>query len=453
MRIELHGRVQGLGVRPAVARLAAECQLAGSVKNSTGGVSIHVEGRQAAIEAFRQELPDRLPEAARIETRWEEAAAPGNTASFRIEASASSGPLMARVPVDLAVCDHCLADVRAEGNRRRGYVLTTCTQCGPRYSLIEAMPYDRSATAMKHFTPCTQCGAEYARPDDRRFHSQTNGCAACGPEAWLRQHGGAIVARGSEAVLGAIEQLQCGRVVAVRGAGGYQLVVDATSALAVHELRRRKRRFGKPLAVMVANLAAADRLAVLGDAERQSLASPANPIVVVGLKQPSPLAAEVNESLDTIGIMLPTTPLHHELASRLGRPLVVTSGNLEGNPLAYDNAAAPRELAGVADAWLDHDRPIVRPIDDSVVRVIAGQAATIRLARGLAPLPLPLQTRPMLALGGHQKAAIAISNGYQSVLGPHVGDLETEATRAALSRPRDVNVRPVPCDAPVACLR
>lgn len=430
IRIVLRGRVQGLGVRPAIARLAQELELTGGVGNSTGGVSIHVEGPTPAVTTFQHTLRGRLPAGTRIESQLDQIVAPVGAVGFRIESSTSDGPLVARVPPDVAICRQCLDEVKAAGNRRHGYAFTTCTRCGPRYSLIDSMPFDRSATAMRHFTPCPECGREYAWPADRRFHSQTNGCPACGPQVWLSQGDGRIVARGGGALPAAVVELRRGRILAVRGIGGYQLVVDATSAVAVRELRRRKERSGKPLAVMVGDLAAANRLAIVDEVERQSLMSPANPIVILKSRNSGFVSPEVTEGLDTIGLMLPSTPLHDELARRFGGPLVVTSGNREGQPLAFELETGKQELMGVADVWLDHDRPIVRPIDDSVVRIIAGRPATVRLARGLAPLPLDLQTCPMLALGGHQKAAIALSNGVQSVLGSHLGDLETESARA-----------------------
>lgn len=428
--IVLCGRVQGLGVRPAVARLARELKLTGSVGNSTGGVSIHVEGPNAAVARFRHAINDRLPPGTRIESQSDEPVAPVAAVDFRILPSTADGPLAARVPPDVAVCPRCLAEVRAADNRRRGYAFTTCTECGPRYSLVESMPYDRAATGMNRFTPCRQCSREYARAADRRFHSQTNSCPTCGPQLWLSGRDGRVDARGENALDAAVAQLRRGRIVAVRGVGGYQLVVDATSPDAVRELRGRKGRFGRPLAVMVADREAADCLAIVDDVEHQSLTSPANPIVILKSRNPAIVSPEVTKGLDTIGLMLSSTPLHDALARGFGRPLVVTSGNREGDPLAFEFDAGRHDLVDVADTWLDHDRPIVRPIDDSVVLVIAGRPATVRLARGLAPLPLELATRPMLALGGHQKAAIAISNGAQAVLGPHVGDLETESARA-----------------------
>jgi hydrogenase maturation protein HypF len=430
IRVSLGGRVQGFGVRPAIARLAQEFKLTGFVGNSTGGVCIHVEGAASEVLAFLAVLGERLPAGAQIESQSDQSVPPIGTTSFRIESSLSDGPLAARVPCDVAACARCLAEVKSNDNRRRGYAFTTCTECGPRYSLIESMPYDRAATDMNRFTPCPKCDEEYSRATDRRFHSQTNGCEACGPRLWLSAPDGRIVARGESALSAAVLELHRGRILAVRGIGGYQLVVDACSSSAVRELRRRKGRLGKPLAVMVADSAAAERCALLDEAERQSLLSMANPIVVLKSRNTSLVTSEVTEGLDTIGLMLPTTPLHDELARRFQRPLAVTSGNREGEPLAFEPNTGTSELSGVADVWLEHDRSIVRPIDDSVVRVIAGRSATLRLARGLAPLPLALQTVPMLALGGHQKAAIALSNGVQSVLGPHVGDLETESSRA-----------------------
>lgn len=430
VRIVLGGRVQGLGVRPAIARLARQLRLAGSVGNCSDGVLIHVEGSAYAVAAFRRLVNQHLPAGARLESKSEQPSAPVGATEFLIESRAADNRLAARLPVDVAVCATCLAEVNDADNRRYGYAFATCAECGPRYSLIDAMPYDRQATRMSVFTPCERCNREHAGESDRRFYAETNSCPACGPRLWLRRDDGQILARGEDAVPAAVAMLARGCIVAVRGVGGYQLLVDARSAAAVRELRRRKQRLGKPLAVMVANLEAAEQLAILNDQERRTLASAANSIVILKSRCALSVAAEVTAGFNTIGLMLPTTPLHDQLVRGLDAPLVVTSGNIEGDPLAFDAEAAAGELRRVADLWLDHDRPIARPIDDSVVRIVAGRAMTVRLARGLAPLPLNLSTRPMLALGGHQKAAIALSNGAQCILGPHVGDLETEAARA-----------------------
>jgi len=453
LRIVLAGRVQGLGVRPAIARLAQELKLVGSVGNSSRGVSIHVEGPLAAVTTFRWLLTTGLPPGACVESQLDESIEPVGAAIFSIESSTSEEGLTARVPPDLAVCPKCLAEVQHAENRRHEYLFTTCTECGPRYSLLDTMSYDRRATGMNRFEPCSECDREYTTTSDRRFHSQTNSCPACGPRLWFQHDTGQSVAQGVEAIRAAVSELHRGRIVAIRGIGGYQLLVDATSPAAVQELRRRKQRFGKPLAIMVTDLEAAEQIAILDDADRQSVGCPVNPIVILRMKSPSTLASEVAAGIGTIGLMLPTSPLHAAIARQFEKPLVVTSGNLEGNPLAFEAEDASRELEPVADAWLEHDRPILRPIDDSVVRVVTGKRVSVRLARGLAPLPLELASRPLLALGGHQKAAIALSNGFQAVLGPHIGDLDTEPTRdryldhiKSMCRLYDMTPRALVCD-------
>jgi hydrogenase maturation protein HypF len=430
LRIELKGRVQGLGVRPAIARLAEVHRLAGYVRNSAQGVTIHIEGPATAALRFQQSLLSALPLGAEATLLAAEATDWIGLPAFSIARSTLAGALATQVPPDRAVCEACLAEVASPGNQRHDYLLTTCTVCGPRYALIRSMPYDREATEMRGFEQCPLCLAEYLRPADRRHHSQTNSCPQCGPRLWLSDVDGSVESHLERIVPRAIVALRQGCIVALRGVGGYQLLADARSPQVVGLLRRRKLRSGKPLAVLVANLTNAERLASIDAGERQLLASPANPIVVVPARTPSAVAAEVSEGLDTLGIMLPTTPLHYELARAFGGPLIVTSGNLEGDPLAFEADAARQRLGDIVDAWLDHDRPIARPCDDSVVRMIAGQAASLRLGRGLAPLPLPLNCRPLLALGGHQKAAISLSNGVQSILGPHVGTLDSDATRA-----------------------
>ena len=371
----------GARYAPWVARLAQELALTGSVRNSTDGLLVRIEGPKAALVLLRLRLTQGLPPGAHVESLIVEPAEVLGDATFRIEPSTVEGLLVARVPPDVAVCNQCLTDATSVGNRRNGYALTTCTECGPRYSLIRSMPYDRAASTMAEFVPCARCRQEYSRPTDRRFHSQTNGCPECGPDVWLTAGTKRIVARSDGALQAAVAELRDGRILAVRGVGGYQLAVDATSPNAVRELRRRKGRFGKPLAVMVADLRAAECFATVDHIAREALCSPANPIVVLRTRAPSPLPDEITEGLDTIGLMLPTTPLHQQIVRGCGTPLVLTSGNLEGDPLAFDADVAQRDLSGIADAWLHHNRSIVRPIDDSVIRVIAGRPATIRLAR------------------------------------------------------------------------
>jgi hydrogenase maturation protein HypF len=429
LRIVLGGLVQGLGVRPAIARLAQELRLAGQVANSTAGLTIEIQGDAAAVSSFCTTLARRLPLRARIDTRSEQFIDTQDDHDFRIVASTVVGALAATVPTDLGTCQECLAEARDAGSRRRDFAFTTCTGCGPRYSLIERMPFDRSSTSMRYFQPCATCQQEYFDPDSRRFHSQTDSCPQCGPRLWLTSTPLGTVAEGHRAIRQSSEVLLTGQILALRGVGGYQLLVDATNPRAIQELRTRKKRFGKPLAVMVSDVAAAERIAVLTDEERELLTDSANPIVVVRSRTPAKVAQEVTCGLNTIGILLPTTALHDELLRTCRVPLVVTSGNIEGEPIAFSRDANSQLAEGLADARLDHDRPIIRPIDDSVVRVVAGRAATIRLARGLAPLSLRIKSSPILALGGHQKSAIALSNGAQAVLGPHIGDLDGETGR------------------------
>ena len=351
-------------------------------------------------------------------------------AEFVIDGDDTSGPLTARVPPDVCICDECLAEVFSPHDRRHRYPLTSCTGCGPRYSIVRAMPYDRDATSMAEFPFCPACQDEYASPISRRFHAQTNACGECGPQVWAVDDRGRRPEVGDEATKFAVAALHAGKVVALKGIGGYQLLVDATSRAAIERLRSRKHRPSKPLAVMVPSLAAAKSLAWIDEAESNALRGSANPIVLLTAKTSSTLAANVHPRLNCIGVMLPTTPLHALLAHDFGRPLICTSGNVDGEPLVFREDAAEQSLRGVCDVWLHHNRAIERPIDDSVVRIIAGRPVTMRLGRGLAPLSLPLPAeREILALGGHMKSAVAFSNGHQAVLSPHVGDLEGLGTR------------------------
>jgi len=458
------GRIQGVGFRPAVARFAQSLALVGCVRNTLDGVTILVEGTRLAVATFLEQLHLQLPRQASIQSLTQRELPLTGRTSFTIEASEEMpldrtlespsagepslpGAIRAMVPVDLRVCDECLAEFRGAGQRRAGDVMISCTQCGPRYSIIRALPYERSATAMAYFEPCPQCHHEYQATDNRRFHAQTVSCPQCGPRVtWLK---GAVEApkvglldmtsqaRNLEAdgVASAMALLRHGGVLALKGLGGYQLLVDATSPAAVARIRSMKQRPSKPLAVLVGSIEAARRCAILSPLEEQELLDAAGPIVVVSQRCDSPLAPNVAGGLNTVGLLLPTTALHARLADELG-PLVATSGNLESSPLEYQDAAARATLSCVADALLVHDRPIERPIDDSVVRAIAGKTITMRLARGLAPASLPLtdalpaaSRESIVALGGHQKAACAVWNGEQAVLGPYVGDLDSVDTR------------------------
>lgn len=447
LRLELHGQVQGLGVRPALARLARELGLAGVAANSSAGVVIELAGPPGAVTEFAAEFPRRLPSGARLESwsrrplarqvarRW---AAGGK---FLIGAPDERVGLAAPVPRDRAICPDCLAEVVASDDpRRSGYPFVSCTACGPRYALLKAMPYDRRHTSLADFPLCTACAAEFAAPSDRRFHAETNACALCGPRVRLVDRQGRLVGGPWRARVAAA--LAAGQIVALLGVGGYQLLCDATNSGAVRELRRRKGRPTKPLAVLVADLAMAEGVARLDDAHRAALTDPANPIVLAPPRPRRDLARdELLAGLGEIGLLLPTTALHALVARDFGRPLVCTSGNREGEPLAYCPETADGELGDLADLRLDHDRAVRQPIDDSLVRIVAGRTLTLRLGRGLGPLPLELPdwrngrspAAPCLAVGGQQKNALAWWNGEQAALGPHIGDLDTMAARARLA--------------------
>ncbi len=425
-QILLQGAVQGQGVRPAVAQLAEQNGWCGTVRNTAEGVELRVvaEGQQPAdLEAMlRSALPgltalriDAIPDAG-----WTE---------FAIEPSTEDAGLTVPVPRDIAICPECLRETEDLGNRRFRYGLTSCATCGPRYSVIRGMPFDRPRTSLDGFPLCPACRAEYGSSADRRRHAQTMACPHCGPQVWVTDRDGGLLARGDEAAVMASRALLEGRIVALRGVGGYQLLVDATNVAAVDELRRRKDRPAKPFAVLCRSIEVARELAELDAVRERELLSPANSIVLVPRRSATELAASMSPHLNDIGMLLPTTALHARLAEAVGRPLVCTSGNVDGEPLVYQVDEAVRVLCGIADLMLHHDREIVQPIDDSVVRPMAGTVVTLRCARGLAPLPLPLTGTPTLALGAQLKSACAWTNGRQGVLGPHVGDLQGLATR------------------------
>jgi len=431
VRVRVTGRVQGLGVRPATVRLATSLNLTGSVANTAEGVLLEIQGSPLNIERFLAEYAEFLPSGTTIEQLDIETIDQCERNSFEIIRRQDKGTSAAAVPLDRVVCGACLEEIRDPLERRNDYPFTSCTACGPRYSIVERMPYDRDLTTMRRFAICPTCYAEYRSPDDRRFHAQTIACPECGPQLrFIDDRGqGAI---GTQALQAAVAELRAGRIVAVLGLGGYQLLADATSQPAVRRLRERKRRLSKSLAVLVGSLAEAEQLALLNDKEQTLLADPAGPIVVVRRRAETPLAADIAPESENLGLMLPTTPLHALLCDQFSLPLVCTSGNREGEPLVFEQMQAERELAGIADAWLHHDRPISRPIDDSVVRVSSGEPCYLRLARGFAPHVLPVlpgvPEKQFVACGGEQKGAFALWNGSQAVLGPHIGDLTGAAS-------------------------
>jgi hydrogenase maturation protein HypF len=432
-RIVVRGVVQGVGFRPWVYRLAHEHGLAGRVRNDAAGVTIDVFGDVAALDAFVEGLRTGAPAAARIDDLEAREIPPEPIAGFRIEASAGADERRVSIPPDLATCDACLSEVGDPADRRYRYAFTNCTHCGPRFTIAREVPYDRATTTMAGFVMCASCRAEYESVRDRRFHAQPIACPACGPQLTLLAADGVRIAS-DDAVRDAARALLDGRILAVKGLGGFHLACDATQGGAVARLRQRKRREEKPLAVMVRDLAEAERLAEIGTAERRLLTSVERPIVLVARRPSGGIAGEVAPGSDLLGLLLPYTPLHHLLLHEVGRPLVMTSGNLSEEPLAFHNDEAVRRLGGIADLFLVHDREIEAPCDDSVARVIAGTPTLMRRARGYVPRPRPVARRfdrPVLACGAHLKNTFCIGEGEFAHLGPHVGDLENLETFAA----------------------
>jgi hydrogenase maturation protein HypF len=433
LRIEIQGIVQGVGFRPWVYRLAREGGITGWVRNDSTGVTIEAFGTQQALDAFQHCLHDAPPPAARVREMRSVAIAPDASSEFTILKSEEAVERRVSIPPDLATCTDCLADVADPSNRRYRYPFTNCTNCGPRFTIARDVPYDRAATTMAPFVMCPACRHEYESAGDRRFHAQPNACPSCGPRL------AAVLADGSAAGEGdpirlAARALSGGLIVALKGLGGFHLACDATSPAAVRELRARKRRDEKPFAVMVRNLAAADQVADLGLEERRLLQSVERPIVLATQRPGGGLAPEVAPGNPMVGLLLPYTPLHQLLLAEVESPLVMTSGNLSEEPLAYRNEEALDRLSSIADLFLVHDREIEAPCDDSVARVIAGRPVVFRRARGYVPRPVAVGrafARPVLACGALLKNTFCVGLGSAAFLGPHMGDLENLETYAS----------------------
>jgi hydrogenase maturation protein HypF len=444
LRLQVAGVVQGVGFRPFVYRLALRHGLAGWVRNSAGDVQIEVEGGPAALDAFVRELRSEAPPLARIELVETETCVPAGWETFTIRESRDEPDRRQPVAPDVALCAACERELFDQANRRYRYPFITCTDCGPRFTVIEAMPYDRERTSMRAFAQCPECLREYRTPGDRRYHSETNSCPACGPRLWLERPGGRPLAPFADPLASAARLLRAGAVVALRGLGGFHLAVDATNEAAVERLRARKHREAKPFAVMVRTLPEARALASVSPAEAELLTSPERPIVLLRRSAPAPLARAIAPGLDTIGVMLAYTPLHHLVLDRVKRPLVMTSGNRSEEPIATDNEDARNRLAAIADAFLLHDREIVSRCDDSVVRVAGDTAIFLRRARGYAPLPLDLpfeSSRPLVAVGAHLKSTFTLVHGARAYVSQHIGDLENLETLEHFERTLDAYQR------------
>jgi len=440
MLVRVRGVVQGVGFRPFVQRLAARLGLRGWVRNDSEGVLIRAVGPAPAVAALLQSLRAEAPPAARVrdvEALPTGGADRGPAAPFSIAPSGPGGtPVATALPPDLALCDDCRCEMLDPSNRRHRYPFINCTQCGPRYSILESLPYDRPNTTMRAFRMCPACAAEYADPARRRFHAQPNACPDCGPRVTLRPAGGGELA-GEEALSGAVGVLCRGGILAVKGIGGYHLMVDAGDDAAVRELRRRKHRDEKPFAVMFPDLAAVGLAAEAPAEAAELLSSAAAPVVLLRRRPGAALAPSVAPGNPWVGAFLPYSPLHVLLLSAFSRPVVATSGNLAEEPLCTGEDEAHRRLAGIADAFLDHDRPIAHPVDDSVVRLSAAGPILLRRARGYAPAPLRLPGRAegsWLCVGAQMKSTVAVAAGDQLVVSPHIGDLDAAPTRAAFER-------------------
>lgn len=430
-QMRLEGVVQGVGFRPFVWRLAQTLSLTGWVKNDSAGAQIEVEGPIAQLQQFQKRLLAELPAAGRCDRLQQRRLTLQGDHEFAIATSAAAGQITAQLPPDRAPCPDCLRELWDPRDRRYRYPFLNCTVCGPRASIVRQLPYDRDRTTLATFPLCADCQREYDDPCDRRFHAQPIACPNCGPQLELWDARGQVVARRDQALAEAIAALQQGKILAVKGLGGFQLLVDARQTAAVQRLRDRKHRPHKPLALLIADSEAARQLCQLSAAETDLLQSPAAPIVLLRSLASEPWLAAIAPDCRELGLMLPATPLHHLLSRNFGHPLVATSGNCSGEPLCWDAEESLESLGAIADLWLVHDRPIALPMDDSVARIIDGQTQILRRARGYVPTPIAIATpaEPLLALGSWQKNTPAIAADGQLQLAPYVGDLESLAAR------------------------
>ena len=429
--VRVDGVVQGVGFRPYVFRLAEENGVAGFVLNDTRGVAVEVEGPADAVARFLEALPREAPPLARVEQVTTVDVAPLGTSGFEIVVSDPAGSADALVAVDTATCADCLREIFDPADRRFRYPFANCTNCGPRFTIVRDVPYDRPLTTMAGFAMCADCQAEYDDPRDRRFHAQPNACPVCGPRAVLE---GDAVAGACDAVAAAASLLRDGAIVAVKGIGGYHLACRADDELAVATLRSRKHREDKPFALMAADVEAARGLVELDDAALALLVAVPSPIVLAPRRDEAAVAVAVAPGLRELGVMLPSTPLHHLLLADAGTQLVMTSGNVSDEPIAYRDEDARERLATIADAFLLHDRPVHMRTDDSVVRAVACRPLTLRRSRGHVPesIALPVEAaRPLLACGAELKATFCIARGARAWVSHHIGDLQNAETVAS----------------------
>ena len=436
LQLRCRGTVQGVGFRPAIHRLATSAGLVGWVINDPQGATMEIEGPASVVDGFAETLEGELPPLARLDAVERERVEPTGETGFEVRTSTMGRREGALVPPDAVLCSDCRCEMDDPGDRRFHYPFTTCTNCGPRFSLVRQLPYDRERTSMACFPFCVDCRREYEDPLDRRFHAEPVACPACGPRLWLADSNGEELDSEADPIARAREELKNGLVVAIKGLGGFQLACRADSSDAVARLRQRKKRFGKPFAVMVRDLETARKLVALDAEAEKLLASPRAPIMLAPRLTPSSIAGEVAPGLDDLGVMLPTTPLHVEVIRDSEMPpLVMTSGNLTEEPLCRTNRGAVSGLAGIADFFLLHDRDIVRRIDDSVVRTSPAGPMIVRRARGWVPEPVRLPEKSpvsLVATGGHLQVTACVAQGNQAFPSQHVGDLDTLSAREFL---------------------
>lgn len=431
--VRVDGVVQGVGFRPYVFRLAEELGLAGFVRNDAHGVLVEVEGDDAGVARFLERLPLETPPLASVECTTVAERPPEGRPGFAIVASEHGGEADALVCADSATCEDCLRELRDPADRRYRYPFINCTNCGPRLTITTGVPYDRPQTTMAGFAMCRACRFEYDDPHDRRFHAQPNACPRCGPRLRLA---GAVPAPGEDAIAAAAVLLRAGAIVAVKGLGGFHLACRADDEAAVARLRARKHREDKPFAVMGADVAALSHLVELDETALALLRAPARPIVLAPRLITAAVAAAVAPASRELGVLLPYTPLHHLLLDDVRTPLVMTSGNVSDEPIAYEDDDALTRLAAIADAFLLHDRPIHQRTDDSVARVVGGRPMLLRRSRGYVPAAtrLPVATpRPLLACGAQLKNTFCVAKGARAWVSHHIGDLDDATTREAYS--------------------
>ena len=460
MQVKIEGTVQGVGFRPFVFRVARALDLTGWVVNGADGVTIEVEGGAEAVNRFLDRLQAACPPGARVERMNARQIPAIGDSEFSIQPSDEAGTKRLAISPDLATCADCVAELFDPRDRRFRYPWLSCAQCGPRFTMVTSLPYDRANTTMSQFVLCKACRAEYAAPENRRFHAESTACPVCGPKLALWDADGKVSAKGEESIQQICRIVRAGGIVAVKGLGGFHLWADARSEEAVQLLRARKRRPHKPFAVMFPSLEIIRACCALSPGEAECLTSPEAPIVILQRLEGTSLVHGIAPGNDTVGVMLPYTPLQHLLMSELNTPVVATSGNRSEEPIVTDDEEARRRLAGIADAFLIHDRPIARPMDDSVVRMARSGPIVLRRARGLAPRTIRLSESiarhvagPVLAVGGHLKNTVALLDADRVLLSQHLGDLSTLETEYAVRQAIDdlqwlLRVKPcaVACD-------